>query len=229
MLPAAASYVVVMLQFALIAVIVGVASFALWYILFVRFNRHRGLRALRWLQDAIAAHGQVTGVAWISPSHFRARLNLSGSAFHQPFFEVRLAPRQIPVRWALWCCSHRQETITFEANLSCPPGEGLEIGRTRWFGLNRRRNPVSSRNSTRHTIATLYISTQPAWEPQLSGHINGVVATRDFDFLSVSFRTRPPHFSVTVALQETLRHPSGELAIFESLRELAEGSPTSRM
>jgi hypothetical protein len=218
-----------MLQFALIGAVVGVASFALWYILFVRFNHNRGLRVLHWLQDAIAEHGQVTGVAWMGPSHFRARLNLSGSAFHQPFFDVRLAPRHIPVRWALWSFSHRQETITFQANLSCPPSEGLEIGRTRWFGLNRRTNQGFPHGSTRRTIATLYISTQPAWEPQLSSRIHGVVATRDFDFLSVSFRTRPPHFSVSVSLQETLRHRSGELAIFENLRELAEGSPTSRM
>lgn len=217
-----------MLQWALIGLVVGAAAFALWYPLFVRFNHRRGLCVLRWLQDAIADHGQITGVAWVAPSHFRARLSLPGAAFQQPFFDVRLAPRHVPVRWALWCCRHRQETITFEANLSCPPGECLEIGRSRWFGLNRRRNPDSS-HCSRHTIATLYISTQPAWEPQLSGRINGVAETRDFDFLSVSFRTRPPHFSVTVSLKETLRHPSRELAILESLRELAEGSPTSRM
>jgi len=217
-----------MLTFALIGLVVGAAIFALWYILLVRFNHRRGLRVLRWLQDAIADHGQITGVAWNGPSHFRARLTLPGAAFHQPFFDVRLAPRHIPVRWALWLCRHRQETITFEANLSCPPGEGLEIGRSRWFGLNHRRSQESSR-WPRYTVATLYISTQPAWEPHLSGRINGVVATRDFDFLSVSFRARPPHFSVTVSLQETLCHPSGELPILENLRELAEGSPTSRM
>jgi hypothetical protein len=217
-----------MLPFALIGLVVGAAVFALWYILLVRCNRRCGLRVLHWLQDAISDHGQVTGVSWIGPAHFRARLNLPGCPFHQPFFDIRLAPRHIPVRWALWACRQRQETITFEANLACPPGESLEIGRTRWLGLNRRWNRDSSR-WPRHTIATLYISTQPAWEPHLSSRINGVAATREFDFLSVSFRTRPPHFSVTVSLQETLRHPSGELAIFESLRELAEGSPTSTM
>jgi hypothetical protein len=217
-----------MLHFALIGLAVGAAVFALWYLLFLRFNHRRGLRVLRWLQDAVADHGQITGVSWPSPAHFRARLSLPGSAFHQPFFDVRLAPRHIPVRWALWSCRRRQETITFQANLACPPGECLEIGRTRWCGPNRQRSQQSAL-WPRHTIATLYISTQPSWEPQLSGRIHGVAATRDFDFLSVSFRTRPPHFSVTVSLQETLRHPSGELAIFESLRELAEGSPTSTM
>jgi hypothetical protein len=56
-----------------------------------------------------------------------------------------------------------------------------------------------------------------------------VVSTRELEFLGVSFRSHEPHFSVTFSLQEMLNQPSGELTIFDSLRELAEGSPTSRM
>jgi hypothetical protein len=217
-----------MLQSALIGACLGMVFFVLWYGWFVRFNRRRGLRVLRWLQGAVAAHGQISGVAWITPSHFRARLSLSGYAFRQPFLDIRLTPRQMPVQWALWGWRCRQETLTFQANLTCPPGDSLEIGRIRWTGLTRRWTQVTG-GWPQCTVATLFISTQPAWQPQLSGRINGVVATRNFEFLAVSFRPRPPHFSVTFSLQETLRHPSGELAIFDSLRELAEGSPTSRM
>ena len=66
-----------MLPFALIGLVVGAAVFALWYLSLLRLNHRRGLRVLRWLQDAIADHGQITGVTWINPSHFRARLSLS--------------------------------------------------------------------------------------------------------------------------------------------------------
>jgi hypothetical protein len=217
-----------MLSYALIGAVLAVLVLAAWYWVFSRFNRRRGRRVLRWLQEAIADHGQISGVSWIDPSRIRARLCLSGCAFSQPSLEVCLAPRHMPARWALWLLRRRQETLTFQANLTCPPSETLEIGRTRWYGINRRALRPSGAWST-HTVATLFISTQPAWEPWLSGRINGVVATRNFDFLAVSFRPRPPHFSVTLSLQETLRHPSGELAILDSLRELAEGSPTSRM
>jgi hypothetical protein len=75
----------------------------------------------------------------------------------------------------------------------------------------------------------MFISTQPQWEPEISSRMTTVVSTREFEFLGVSFRPRAPHFSVTFSLQETMNHPTGELAIFDSLRELAEGSPTSRM
>jgi hypothetical protein len=55
------------------------------------------------------------------------------------------------------------------------------------------------------------------------------VSAREIDFLEVSFRAQEPHFAVTFLLQEIERHPCGELTMFDSLRELAEGSPTSRM
>jgi hypothetical protein len=180
------------------------------------------------MEAAIAAHGQISAVDWISPSHFRARLRLSGSAFRQSSLEARLAPREMPVRWAIWRWHRRQETLTFEANLNCPPRHCVEIGRTRWTGLTRRwaRN---TEGWPTQTVASMFISTQPQWEPEISNRMTTVVSTREFEFLGVSFRPRAPHFSVTFSLQETMNHPTGDLAIFDSLRELAEGSPTSRM
>jgi hypothetical protein len=77
-----------------------------------------------------------------------------------------------------------------------------------------------------HTFASLFISTQPEWAPEISNRMAAVVSARELEFLAVSFRPRPPHFSVTLSLAETLKHPSGELAIFDCLRELAESSPT---
>jgi hypothetical protein len=142
--------------------------------------------------------------------------------------DVRLAPREMPVKWVIWRLHHRQETLTFEANLTCPPHHSMEIGRTRWTGLTRRWTRNAGNWKT-HSVASLFISTQPEWDPEISSRMTTVVSTREFEFLGVSFRSRPPHFSVTFSLQETLKNPSGELAIFDSLRELAEGSPTSRM
>jgi hypothetical protein len=209
-----------------IVAIVGVVVFAIWYGAFMRINRVRGLRILRWLKKAIAAHGKISGVTWISPSHFLARLDLSCHAFQQPFIEVRLAPRQEPFGWGMWRFRHHQETLTFLANLTHPLGESLQIGRTRWNGCapgwtNKRAHawPTCS-------VATLFISTQPAWTPQISACMENVVSTREFEFLAVTFHPRAPHFSATFSLKETLRHPSSEFPIIESLREIAEGSRT---
>jgi hypothetical protein len=217
-----------MLQSAFISVSLGILIVAAWYWAFLRFNRRRASRVLQWLETAIVAHGQISAVEWMSPSHFRARLRLSGCAFRQPFLDARFAPREMPVKWAIWNWRRRQETLTFEANLTCPPRQSVEIGRTRWTGLTRRWTRNTGDWPT-HSVASLLISTQPEWEPEISNRMTTVVSNREFEFICVSFRPRTPHFMVTFSIQETLKHPSSELAIFDSLRELAEGSPTSRM
>ncbi len=201
---------------------------AFWYWGFLRFNRRRALCVLHWLEGAVAAHGHISGVEWISPSHLRARLRLSEAAFLQPSLDVRLAPRQVPLKWAMWRWRRRQETLTFESNLSCPPHLNVQIGRTRSTGITRRwvRN---TGDWPMHTVASLFISTVPEWEPEITCRMSGVVSMREFELLGVSFRSLEPQFSVTLPLRETLKHASDELAIFDGLRELAEGSPTSRM
>ncbi len=217
-----------MVQCALIAVALGILLVAAWYRWFLHFNRQLGLRVQRWMEEALTAQGQISGVEWISPSHLRARLRLSGYAFRQPSLDVQLAPRQMPLKWALWRWRRRRETLTFEANLTSPPQLSVEIGRTRSTGLTRRWMRNTGDWPTQ-TVATLFISNQPEWEPEISGRMAGVVSIREFEFMDVAFQPRTPQFSVTFSLQEVLKHPSGELAIFDSLRELAEGSSTSRM
>lgn len=217
-----------MLQIALISIGFAILLLTVWYWAFLRFNRRRAQRLLRWLEGAIDSHGQISGVEWVSPSHIRARLRLFSSAFRQPSLDARFAPRQMPLRWLLWHWRQRQETLTFEANLSYPPRQSVEIGRTRWTGITRRWAHSNS-SWPRHPVASLFISTQPDWDPEITARMSGVVSARELDFLAVSFRPRAPHFSVTFSMDETLKRSDGELGIFECLRELAEGSPTSRM
>lgn len=216
---------VVMLQSTLISISLAILIVAAWHWWFLRVNRRCASHIVRWLEAAVAEHGQISAIEWSSPSQFRARLRLSGCGFRQPSLVARLAPRQMPFKWAMWLWHRRQETLTFEANLTCQPRLSVEIGRTRWTGLTRRwmRN---TNDWPTHTFASLFISTQPEWEPEISNRMSAVVSARELEFLAVSFRPRPPHFSVTFSLAETLQHPSAEPAIFDSLRELAESSPT---
>jgi hypothetical protein len=216
-----------MLRSLLISASLGLLIVALWYWIFLHINRRRALRVLHWLEGAILAHGEVSGVEWISPSHFRAQLRLPGCGFRQPLLDARMAPREMPVRWALWRWRGLQETLTFEADLSCPPRHGLEIGRTRYTGLTRRWTRNTGAWPT-HTVASMFFSTQPEWVPEISSRMTAVVSARQFDFQAISFRPGSPHFSVTFSLHDALEYPGGEMAVFDSLRELAEGSPTSR-
>ena len=217
-----------MLPTALIGIVVTAIVFLAWYSSFLHLNRRRGLRILRWLRRAVAPHGQLDEAEWVGASCFRGRLKLSGRDFLQPFLEVRLAPRHMPVHWALWRWRGGQETVTFQANLPSPPGQSLNIRRNRWINISGRP-AKDSRSWSTQTVATLYLSTEPVWEPQIADRMSGALAIREFDCLAVSFRRSEPHFSVTFSLQEAMRQPRGELTIFDNLRELAEGPHTSRM
>ena len=221
-------HIKVMPQTVLIGVVVTVIVFLAWYSSFLRLNRRRGLRVLRWLRRAVASHGRLDEAKWTGPSRFQGRLKLSGRDFLQPALEVRLAPRHMPLKWALWRWRGSEETVTFRANLPCPPGQSLEISRNRWTSVAKRPAQDSRQWST-HKVATLYLSTQPTWEAQIAERMSGAVAIREFEYLAVAFHQREPHFSVTFSLQEAMRHPGGELTIFDNLRELAEGPHTPRM
>jgi hypothetical protein len=215
-----------MLLWALIGVGMAVLAVTAWHEGFVRVNRRRAVAVLRWLQGAIADHGQICSVTWVDPACIRARLSLSGHAFRQSSLEVRLAPRQLPLRWALWRWHRRQETLVFRANLAGPPAECLEISRLRWSVLKPERN---ARDARRFTVSTLYISSRPAKQLESSGPISAMVAARECEFLAVTFRPTQPHFSATLSLRETVDQPDAELAIFENLRELAQSCSPSRM
>jgi len=216
-----------MIEAAIIGAGAAVLVVAAWHEWFVRVNRRRAVAVLRWLQSAIANYGQLCSVTWVDSARLRIRLELHGHAFRQPTLEVRLAPRHSPLRWALWRLHRRPETLIFQANLALAPVESMEISRMRWSICGRGR--IAPGSSPRIAVSTLYISSQPAWQPQSSGSIHAVVAARDFQFLAVSFRPCHPHFSATLSLQETMRHRSCELAIFQNLRELAQSSSPSRM
>jgi hypothetical protein len=217
-----------MLQTALISIVVAVVAYLAWYSSFLHLNRRRGLRILRWLRRTVAPHGQLEEAEWTGPSRFRGRLKLSGREFLQPLLEVCLAPRHMPLQWALWRWRGIPETVSFQANLLCPPSQTLDIRRNSWTNLASR--PIKEgRNWSTHRVATLYLSTQPTWETQIAERMSGALAIRDFDYLTVSFRRSQPHFTVTFSLQEAMKQPCGQLTIFDNLRELAEGPHTSRM
>jgi hypothetical protein len=220
-----------MLETAALAIGIAVVLLAAWFSCFLHFNRRRGATVLRWLQEAVLQHGELGEVAWAGPACLHVRLHLSSCDLHQSSVEVRLAPRQVPFLWALWCCRRRRETLTFQANLTCPPTETLEMSRKRWNGPARRGRgrALGANASLTHPIATFYLSTQPTWKPQVIERMGSALSITEFDCMAVSFRRSKPQFVVTLSLQEALRHRGAESAFFDSLRELAAGSPTSRM
>ncbi len=201
---------------------------ALWYVHFVRQNRQRSLEALRWVETALAGHGRVVGVHWMAPSRLHAQLRLPPSVFQHASVMVQVEPREAPLTW-LWTRVRRQpEIVTFEADLEIPPEFNLELQNQRWCGRTRRALPANAGAWETHHVAPFMITTRREWQREGSGMMDALVASRERDFLSISYRKESPHFVATLPISALAPQTSTCAGLFDVLRELAGGASASR-
>jgi hypothetical protein len=211
-----------------IDLVAGAALVVMWYFWFLRYNRRKATQVLRWIQDAIATHGELLGVEWLAPSRFKAQLRLAPNLFLHPALVVQLFPREMPFNWLLSKLRKQQETLTFEADLDSAPAFSLEVQNHRWCG--RTRTKLASRNGNwdLERIGPYVLTTRNDWQREVTNMMNALVASRECDCLTVCFRRSSPHFSVTVLLDTISPEAQSTYDVFETLRELAAGASASR-
>jgi hypothetical protein len=197
-----------------------VAVLLTWYLLLVRYNRRRSKQILQRLRGAFAPQAQIMSVRWMGSSRFTVRLRVVSTLFQQATLQVRMHPRQIPFLWIWERLRKRQEQMTFEADLECPPGFNLEVQNHRWCGRTRKF-PRDLRRMALDQCGPFVLTTRNDWQREITGMMSALVASRDCDFLSVNFRRTSPHFSATLALDSVASESGCELQFFDVLQELA--------
>lgn len=200
----------------------------LWYWLFLRWNRRRAKHLLASIESAFGGNGHVSSTQWLSASQFHVQLRLGNSNFMQPTVTVRMLPREVPWHWAMCVVKKRRETLTFDANLPCPPGFNLEVQNQRWSAKSRKR--VMRRRAVtrlRH-LGPFVLTSRHDWQRDITSMMHALATSRDCDLLSVSFRRRTPHFSATVPLEAVAGKHCTSVRVFEALRELAAGASAAR-
>ena len=204
-----------------------VLSWLAWAAWFRTLNRRRSQRALAWIEGAFQGHGQVAGVHWTAPSCFRVQLRMGPHLFQHASIAVHLLPRESPLGWLRAAWRKQQEVATFTSDLELPPDFDLQVENHRWCGRTRRHVP--SQHSIRTFRSTPFmITTRAEWQHQ-STMLDAVIASREHDFLSVSYRRSSPHFAAALPLDCLDPKSSGVLGFFDALRELAGGASASRM
>lgn len=211
-----------------INVSLGVLLVGIWYWACLQLNRRRCSRILTWIERAFGAHGHVAGVRWLSSSRFHVQLRLANCGFKYPAVHVQLAPRELPLRWLMNRWKKHQETLTFEANLHCPPAFNLDVQNHRWCGRSRRKLRTDPKQWITERLGPVVITSRPDMNRDVANMMNTLVASRECDFLNVSFRRSSPHFSATVPLTTLAPECQPETVIFDALRELAAGASASR-
>jgi hypothetical protein len=216
-------------RFILIDVVLALALYVIWYAGFIRYNRRRAGKVLRWVQEACLGKGRVVDLRWqASSSRLKATLNLSSRWFEDAHLTIRLMPRPLPVQWALSRWRQQQETLTFEANMGFPPGFHLDVIRHRWSGHSGGKNSsakesIRARTWTISRPGPVILTTKDDWPVELSPVVNALASWRDKDFLGVRFNSTSPHFTATVAL-EHLSDQKEASALLGLFRELAASS-----
>lgn len=211
-----------------LSVVVGLCTVLLWYGLFTSLNRRRARALLTSLEAAFAGQGEVNRLEWVSPSHFRLALRLTDSAFVQPTISVRFLPREMPLSWVTALLRKRRETVTFEANLLCPPGFNLEVQNQRWWGKGRSRRSKKAGVVRLKHIGPFILTSRRDWQKEITNMVHALSISRDCDLLSVSFRRTAPHFSATLALETISAQNCAPVKVLDVLRELASGASAAR-
>jgi len=211
----------------LIDVIAAAVLVGLWYFWFARYNRRKGIKALRWVEAACLYHGGVTEAHWIGTSRLQARLRFAAHWFENARVTIRLLPRPLPIQWLLSRWHKQRETVTFEADLDYAPGIRLEVLRHRWLTHSNHKIAQRSRHWTVVRPGPVVLTTCAQWRQELPPVINTLMTSRGHNLLNVRFRPESPHLAATIDL-EALSDERAAAGFLGVLRDLAAGASTSR-
>ncbi len=210
------------------SVVVGLGIVILWYWFFAQRSRSRAAKLLLRIEGAFGGHAKVRGIRWLSASRFELQLQLGNCNFMEPAVTVEMFPRELPLSWIVCKLRKRRETLTFHANLLCPPGFNLEVHNQRWSGKTRKQ--MFKRHSVMRLkhIGPFVISSRRDWQREITSMMHALSASRDCDLLSVSFRRSAPHFSAMIPLEAIDGQQCAPVIIFDALRELASGASAAK-
>lgn len=211
-----------------IDVAAGVIVVLLWYFSFVHYNRRKAARVVKWIERAFDGNGEIAAVEWLSSSKFLLRLRLWPNLFRQTSISVQFLPRELPLSWLVARIKGQRETLTFTADLDCPPSFNLEVHNHRWCGRTRRRFPKTNENWTIERSGPFVITTRNDWQREITNMMHALMASRECDCATVSFSRSSPHFTATVPLESISPGAQSESNVFRAMKELAAGASASR-
>jgi hypothetical protein len=213
----------------LIDVVGSVAILAVWYLLFVAYNRRKGAEALRWVESACSGKGRLIESRWLDSSHLYARLQFRSRSFENARVTMMFRPRPLPVHWLLSWWRKQKETLTFEADLGGSPSFHLEVVRHRWcahsHGATTKRN--DSHQWEIYEPGPVILTTRTHWKEDPAAELSALMTVRQQDVLQVRFRPESPQFSATIKL-DSLDDPRSAATFLSTLRELAAGASAHR-
>jgi len=211
----------------LIDVVTAAVLVGLWYFFLARYNRRKGIRALRWVEVACSNRARIVEAHWIGTSRLQANLRFAAHFFENARLTIRLLPRPVPVQWLLSWWHKQRETVTFEADLDYVPSIHLEVRRHRWLTHRTGKMRDRGRNWVVARPGPVVLTTSTQWRQELPPIVHTLMTSRGHDLISVRFGPNSPHLAATIDL-EALSGEEAAASFLGVVRDLAAGASTSR-
>jgi hypothetical protein len=211
----------------LIDVVAAAVLVGLWYFFLARYNRRKGVRALRWVEVACSNRARIVEAHWIGASRLQANLRFAAHFFENARLTIRLLPRPIPVQWLLSWWHKQRETVTFEADLDYVPNVHLEVRRHRWLTHRIGKMKNDGRNWCVSRPGPVVLTTSTQWHQELPPIVHTLMTSRGHDLISVRFGPNSPHLAATIDL-DALSGEEAAASFLGVVRDLAAGASASR-
>jgi hypothetical protein len=139
---------------------------------------------------------------------------------------VHLIPCEMPLRWLVSRLSGQRELLVFQADLDVPPAVSLHVHNFRWVASSKITGKTRSFAAERS--GPFIISTRKDWQKEICSTMSSLAKGDNREFLDISFQRRSPHFCATLPVEAIAPGSPLRTSMFETMRELAASSSTSR-
>jgi hypothetical protein len=201
---------------------------AAWYLGCARRNRRRGMEVLQWIDNAIAGHGHISGLHWLTASRFAVPLRLRIAGFSNPAFLVQLPRREWPLLWLRDRLRKEQPTVTFTADLDMAPRFNLQVHHHRWCGRTTRNFTDNPEHWVFEHTGPYILTSRRDWHQEILNMMGSLIASREGEFTRLRFQRQSPNIIATAPLESISPCAPTRGQMLDVLRELAAEASASR-
>jgi hypothetical protein len=176
-----------------IAIIALSVFLFLWYIGGYLYNRQRGRRLFRWLEEGLKVLGEGYQWGWLGSPASGARILILQA--HPPFRRIEitllLENREIPVLWLADHLQKKRDAVIIKATLRSPENREIQVGppnelrSAALLSWNRETGPHGLMVAYQGTGASPRLAKLTPWLTRYGPHLRRFVLQREDPHLAV--------------------------------------------
>lgn len=183
-----------------IQIIIGLSVLlVLWYPFGRQMNRRRGLKALRWVREAVRAYEGQASVNWLGASAFRVDVQGALGPFKRVGMMVLLEAREVLLLWIINRLRGQRDTLVIKGDLRLKPKSDLEVTRRGWRA-GRAMRALEREGWAVDSLKGMFIALKR--DREITSSLASVLSEGAPQLLRLSLRRKSPHLVANFHLSE---------------------------